>query len=69
MPISRLAVAAGVVHPSGLELLGRVYAATTPENETSSEAENRASRILVHYQMGITDEAELKALAKQPLGR
>lgn len=69
MPLRRKAEEAGILRPSELDLLGRVFDATAIEGEDDKAREARASRILAYYLMGIRDEAELKTLSKQPLGR
>lgn len=69
MPLRRKAEEAGIIRPIELELLGRVFADTAVSGETEQAREERASRILAYYQAGISDEAELRTLAKQPLGR
>ncbi|TPI78998.1 hypothetical protein FJ438_31105 [Mesorhizobium sp. B2-8-7] len=55
--------------PSELALLSRVFARSKIKNETATEKERRASRILAYYQAGVTDEDELELLSRQPLGR
>ncbi|TPL87247.1 hypothetical protein FJ948_22440 [Mesorhizobium sp. B2-3-12] len=55
--------------PSELAVLSRVLARSNLKNETETERERRASRILAYYQAGITDENELEQLSRQPLGR
>ncbi|MER8633990.1 hypothetical protein NKH55_30200 [Mesorhizobium opportunistum] len=55
--------------PSELAILSRVLARSNIKNETETEREQRASRILAYYQAGITDETELEQLSRQPLGR
>jgi hypothetical protein len=70
MPLNRKIEEAGIIlRPSELELLGRVFKQTSVRGESGQAREERASRILAYYLAGITDEAELCTLAKQPLGR
>lgn len=69
MVLRRKAQEAGVIRPSELELLGRAFDQTRVPGESESEREARASRILAYFLAGITDEEELRTLAKQPLGR
>jgi hypothetical protein len=69
MPLHRKAAEAGIMRPAELELLGRVFEKTAVAGETEQARESRASRILAYYLAGISDEAELCTLAKQPLGR
>jgi hypothetical protein len=69
MPITAKARDSGVVRPPELEMLGRVFEATSVAGETKEEREQRASRILGYFLAGITDEDELRTLAVQPLGR
>jgi hypothetical protein len=69
MPIIAKAKDSGVIQPSELEMLGRVFEATSVAGESETEREQRASRILGYFLAGITDEDELRALAAQPLGR
>ncbi len=69
MPINRKANEAGVFTPSDLALLQRVYRQTEVDGETEAMREGRASRILANFLAGITDEAELISLSRQPLGR
>lgn len=68
LPIKMKAVEAGVLSPSELVLLNRVFHATVVEGENDRQREARASRIVGYYTAGVTDEAELCTLAKQPLG-
>ena len=63
------AIAAGIVLPEHLELLGEVFEATKVSGETLRQREARASRILSYFQLGIIDKNELCTLARQPLGR
>jgi hypothetical protein len=69
VPIQTKAVEAGILSPAELVLLNGVFHATAVEGETDREREARASRILGYYIAGITDEVELRTLAKQALGR
>jgi hypothetical protein len=67
--LRRKAEEAGVFRPAEIDLLGRVFEQTSVPGEGEQAREARASRILAYYLAGITDEAELRTLAKQPLGR
>lgn len=69
MPRNIKAVESGLLGPSELVFLNRVFHDTIVEGETVRQREARASRILAYYTAGITDEAELVTLAKQPLER
>lgn len=69
MPLRRKAQDAGIIRPDELELLGRAFDQTQVPGESEKEREARASRILAYFLAGITDEEELRTLAKQPLGR
>lgn len=69
MPIRSKAVAAGIIGPTDLDLLGRVFHETAVPGESDHDRETRASRIIAYFTAGVTDEAELRTLAKQPLGR
>jgi hypothetical protein len=60
---------AGVFQPEEVALLIRVFDATSRKLENVSDREQRASRIIANYQLGIRDEAELIELSRQPLGR
>lgn len=69
MPIRSKAAEAGVIGPTDLELLGRVFQDTAAPGESDLDRETRASRIIAYFTAGVTDETELRTLAKQPLGR
>ena len=69
MPISRKLSEAGHFSPSEIALLSRVFQQLKFEGETDGEREARASRIIANYMAGITDEAELVSMSRQPLGR
>lgn len=69
MPIRSKAAEAGVLGPEDLVLLGRVFHDTAVSGETDGDREGRASRIIAYFLAGVTDEEELRTLAKQPLGR
>jgi hypothetical protein len=58
-----------VFRPADLQLLSRVFKATSSAEESSQQREDRASRIFAYYMIGITEEAELQSLSRQPLGR
>lgn len=69
MPLRKKAKDAGVINPGELKMLGEIFDATEGEGESSDAREARASRILSYYLAGITDEKELRELARRPLGR
>ncbi|PLP58999.1 hypothetical protein CYK37_10845 [Mesorhizobium loti] len=69
MPMAQLLEAAGVFQPEEMALLTRVFVATCRKLENNCDREQRASRIIANYQLGIRDEAELIELSRQPLGR
>lgn len=69
MPIRQMLEVAGVSKPEEIALLTRVFEATCPKFENVSDREQRASRIILNFQNGMRDEAELVELARQPLGR
>ncbi|MGX5831336.1 hypothetical protein [Mesorhizobium sp. 43Arga] len=68
MPIRHKAREAGNFEPSEVELLGRVFD-RLKDDLPHDAREALASRIIANYMAGVTDEAELLALSKQPLGR
>lgn len=63
MPMGRLTK--GVFNPDEIEILSRVFAATSASNETEEQKEHRASRIIANYMAGITDERELIELSRK----
>lgn len=69
MPIRSKAGEAGIFGPAELDLLGRVFGDTAVSGESDHDRETRASRIIGYFVAGVTDETELRTLAKQPLGR
>ncbi|MFE0014683.1 hypothetical protein ACFWXH_07560 [Mesorhizobium sp. NPDC059054] len=69
MPIRRKLEDAAVFQPAEVALLSRIFAETTIEGETHEDREQRASRIIANYQLGIRDEKELIELSRRPLGR
>jgi len=69
MPVRSKAIEAGILDPAELAMLGRAFRRSTVAGETERQREARASRILGYYMAGISDEDELVALARQPLGR
>jgi hypothetical protein len=69
MPIRRKATEAGIFQPSELALLGRVFEQLKLSDQTSDARDALASRIIATYMAGVTDEAELVSLSRQPLGR
>jgi hypothetical protein len=69
MPWQTKAHQEGILDPTDLGLLGRVFAATSSPEEDDHDREVRASRIIAYFQAGIRDEDELNTLARLPLGR
>ena len=69
MSIKRRIKEAGNFTPSEIGLLGRVFEQAKREGDSDASRETLASRIIANYMAGITDEAELLALSRQPLGR
>jgi hypothetical protein len=69
MPIQQRAKEAGIFSSSDLALLGRVFDKLKNEHLSQERLEALASRVLANYQAGITDEDELLAASKLPLGR
>ncbi|MBB6409104.1 hypothetical protein [Mesorhizobium sangaii] len=69
MSINRKLKEAGNFTPSEMGLLGRVFDKAKREGDSDASREALASRIIANYMAGITDEAELLALSRQPLGR
>lgn len=69
MPMRQKLEEAGVFQPEEMDLLTRVFEATCPRFENVSDREQRASRIIANYQLGIHDEGELIELSRLPLGR
>lgn len=69
MSLHRKAEEAGIISPTELALLSRVFQATSHKGESENDREARASRILGYYLAGIDDEEELQTLARQPLQR
>ncbi len=69
MVLRSKAIEAGILDSAELELLGRVFERSTAARETEREREARAARILGYFMAGISDEDELVALARLPLGR
>jgi len=69
MPIRRKAVDAGILEPSELALLGRVFEHLKLDQQSTDEREALASRIIANYMAGVNDESELIALSRLPLGR
>ena len=60
---------AGIFRPAETALLGRVFERMKLEGMPEDQLETLASRIIANYMAGITDEAELISLSRQPLGR
>ena len=69
MSINRKLKEAGNFTPSEMGLLGRVFDQAKREGDSDASREALASRIIANYMAGITDEAELLAVSRQPLGR
>ena len=69
MPIRQKAVEAGILEPSELALLGRVFGQINVGHLSPAAREALASRIIANYMAGVVDESELVALSRQPLGR
>lgn len=71
MPMRKLLGEAAVFQPEEIDFLTKVFDATMFDGEDEAERENRASRIIANYQIGIRDEAELIELstASRPLKR
>lgn len=69
MVVRSKAKEAGILDSAELEMLGRAFDRSTVLHETEREREARASRILGYFMAGISDEDELVALARLPLGR
>ncbi|TPJ32735.1 hypothetical protein [Mesorhizobium sp. B2-6-5] len=68
MPIRRKATEAGILEPEELALLGRVFEQIKGNGQSPGQ-DAIASRVIANYMAGVTDEAELVSLSKQPLGR
>lgn len=64
MPIRQKLEDIAILQPDEIDLLTKVFAATCIENETAQDREERASRIIANYQLGIRNEAELIALSR-----
>ncbi|RWC29974.1 hypothetical protein EN850_12495 [Mesorhizobium sp. M8A.F.Ca.ET.207.01.1.1] len=60
---------AGVFDPAEMALLGRVFDQLKPDDQSAGARDALASRIIANYMAGVTDEAELVSLSRQPLGR
>lgn len=69
MPIRRRATDAGILQPAELDLLARVFEQLRVAGQSQEAREAIASRIIANYMVGVTDEAELVSLSRQPLGR
>ncbi|HEV2505957.1 MAG TPA: hypothetical protein VGV39_22965 [Mesorhizobium sp.] len=69
MPIRQKLEDAAILLPDEVDLLTKVFAATSVQGETDADREKRASRIIANYQLGIRDETELAELSRRPLGR
>lgn len=69
MPIRSKIIETDWLGPSELVLLNGVFHDTAVQGENERDREARAARIIGYYTAGVTDEAELRALAREPLGR
>lgn len=69
MLIDRGIEQAGIFDSTEIRLLRRVFEQAKGEADSESRLEALASRVIANYMAGITDEAELLALSRQPLGR
>lgn len=69
MPIRRKAEEAGILYPSDLALLGRVFDRLMSEALSEQQREALASRIIANYMVGLVDEDELLSASRQALGR
>lgn len=68
MPIRKKAVEVGLFGPSALVLLNRVFHDTAISGESDRDRKARASRIIGHYNAGVTDETELRNLTNRSPG-
>ncbi|WP_306440522.1 hypothetical protein [Mesorhizobium sp. SARCC-RB16n] len=50
-------------------MLGRVFEQVTVNRQSPEALDALASRVIANYMAGVTDEAELVLLSRQPLGR
>lgn len=69
MTIRSKATEAGILRPSELDLLGRVFQQLKLDGQSPEARDALASRIIANYMAGVFDEAELVTLSRQPLGR
>lgn len=69
MQIDRGIEQAGIFDSTEIRLLRRVFEQAKGEADSEARLEALASRVIANYMAGITDEAELLALSRQPLGR
>ncbi|MGX5847094.1 hypothetical protein ACWGTO_08455 [Mesorhizobium sp. PL10] len=69
MTIRSKATEAGILRPSELDLLGRVFQQLKRDGQSPEARDALASRIIANYMAGVIDEAELVSLSRQPLGR
>ena len=69
MTIRSKATEAGILRPSELDLLGRVFQQLKRDGQSPEARDSLASRIIANYMAGVVDEAELVSLSRQPLGR
>ncbi|MCV3209391.1 hypothetical protein OHD62_23035 [Mesorhizobium sp. YC-39] len=68
MSINRKIKEARIFTPSEVGLFGRVFERAKRKGDSEAHREALASRIVANYMAGITDEAELLALSRQPPG-
>lgn len=69
MPVDRKAQEKGIFSANEIALFWRVFDQSKVRDESESDREARASRIIANYMAGIRDEEELVSLSKKPLGR
>lgn len=60
---------AAISEPAAIAMLTRVFEKTCRDLENNCDREQRAARLIVSFQNGMTDEAELLELSQRPLGR
>jgi hypothetical protein len=52
-----------------MKLLERVFKQLRANDQSPEARDHLASRIIANFMAGVTDESELVALSRQPLGR
>jgi len=57
-----------ILGPKDLVLLSEVLEATARPHESEAERQDRACRLLAHFETGVTELAELIALTRDPTG-